>query len=124
MRKFLVLIGLLMVAGAAQAQTTPQALLTWTAPTTNTDGSTLVGALTYNVYQYSNAVWSKVGVTAAGITTYTVVGLAAGNTYNFHITAVNAAGQESGASNQVTKIIPPAPPPVLVPNPPTNAKAQ
>jgi chitodextrinase len=40
--------------------------------------------------------------TIAAVTGYTVTGLEAGRTYNFHVVAVDAARNQSAASNLVT----------------------
>jgi hypothetical protein len=40
-----------------------------------------------------------------GSTTVTVTGLSSGNTYYFAVTALDAAGGESGYSNEVSKLV-------------------
>ena len=42
----------------------------------------------------------------AAASTYVVTGLPSGRTYYFAVTAVDAAGAESGFSNEATKAIP------------------
>lgn len=99
------LLGLLLICGAAFAQTPPTATLTWTAPTTYTDGTAIPStvALSYNVYQgVSPTALVKV---ASGVTTLTstiTTGLADGNTYYWSVTAV-AGGLEGAQSNVASK---------------------
>jgi len=79
--------------------------LNWTAPTENTDGSTLLDLEKYRIYwgtesgNYTNSVTIN-----AGTTTYIVENLAAG-TYEFVATAINFAGIESTYSNPIVKTV-------------------
>src|ERR1700690_769802 len=88
-----------MAAEEAYSATT----LTWTAPTTNTDGSPLTDLAGYNLYygissgNYTNTI--HVG----NVTTYTL-NLSAGS-YYFVATAYNSLGVESLDSNQVVKTV-------------------
>ena len=100
---FLALLLLLAIA-SAQAPPPPSAVLTWTAPTTNTDGTPIIGAITYNVYQGLTAaslVQVATGVTA--LTQTITTGLVDGTTYYWSVTAV-AGGNESARSNVVSKV--------------------
>lgn len=92
------------------------ASLSWTAPTTNVDGTPLTDLTGYNVYQgNSPTVPTKVTVTPlpAGTTSYTITGLGAGTWY-FAVTAISKSGGEStqGVSNSavVTKTVVPTKP--------------
>ena len=83
------------------------AVLTWTPPTTNTDGSALTNLASYKIYHAgtSAGVAGATPITvAAPATTYTVTGLSAGARH-FGIKAVNAAGIESDMSNLASKTI-------------------
>lgn len=71
----------------ASAQTTTSISLAWNAATDN------VGVAGYKLYQNGNYVTTIKG------TRTKVSGLAAGKTYSFHVTAIDAAGNVSGASN-------------------------
>jgi hypothetical protein len=86
------------VVKAAAAVPTPSAAISWTAPTLNTDGTTITAPLTYNIYQGLTGALAKVqsGLTinAATIT----AGLTPGTTQCFAVTAV-ANGAESAQSN-------------------------
>jgi hypothetical protein len=98
------------------AQTAPTATLTWTAPTTYTDGTTIPGtvAITYNVYQ-GNTATTLVKV-ASGVTTLTntiTTGLVDGQTYYWAVTAV-AGGLEGAQSNVGTKVFASLPPGTVV----------
>lgn len=83
------------------------ATLTWTPPTTNTNGTPLTNLAGYRVRwgtaagNYPNAVT----LNNAGLATYVVGNLAPG-TYYFVVTALNSAGVESQFSNMASKTIP------------------
>ena len=83
------------------------AVLTWTPPTKNTDGSTLTNLAAYKVYHAATsagvATATPVVVTAPA-STYTVTGLSAGERY-FGIKASNSAGVDSDLSNLASKTI-------------------
>lgn len=109
---FLLVVALFGVSMCASAAT-----ITWTNPTTRTDGSALTGAVstrvewgTCNGAAFGSAVGEK---TATG--TSTTVTLPAGS-YCFRAFTRDSAGLESAASNVIAKLIPAAPPnpPVLV----------
>ncbi|GFO60114.1 hypothetical protein GMST_24390 [Geomonas silvestris] len=79
-----------------------QATMSWSAPTTYSDGSTLSGLKGYKLYtgttrgSYSNPV--DVGNTNS----YTMTGLGDGTTYYFAVTAYDNLGNSSGYSNEVS----------------------
>lgn len=105
-------LGLFLLAGSAFAGT---ATVTWTNPTTRTDGSALTGAIstrvewgTCNGTAFGSAVGEK---TATG--TSTTVTLPAGS-YCFRAFTRDSSNVESAASNVLAKLVPVAPP-----NPPT-----
>lgn len=77
--------GSLSASGTTQTSTT----LSWSAASDN------VGVTGYNVYQ------NGVNVASVAGTSTTVSGLSASTTYSFYVTAYDAAGNESGASNIV-----------------------
>ena len=97
MKSFALLI-LCVFAPALRAQSaTTQVTLSWTVPTQNTDGTSISGTISYNLYEAtsSSGPWTKVqGELAA--TTEQLSTIAAGNC--FAITAV-VAGIESGMSS-------------------------
>jgi len=80
--------------------------LTWTAPTTNTDGSQLTDLAAYKIYygttqgNYPN----EVRIDNPGITTYVIDNLSA-NTYFFVSTSINSLEIESDYSNVASKIV-------------------
>jgi hypothetical protein len=83
---------------------TGSATLIWTAPSTNTDG-TSVSLASFNVYSGTSPATLAYAATAAGNTTsYTVTGLPAG-TYYFAVTAVSTTGAESAMSSTGSKTI-------------------
>ena len=91
---------------AVQAVATGSATLSWTPPTTNTDGSPLTNLAGYKIYWGTapGSYPSSVTVNNAGISSY-VVGNLVPNTYYFAVTAFNTAGTESVLSNSASKTI-------------------
>jgi|CXWL01.1.fsa_nt_gi hypothetical protein len=89
-------------AGSSDAGTvTRGAILTWDAPTTNADGTSLTDLAGYRAYHRdpnNQVVQADVG---AG-TTYTFKNLPVGLS-KFHITAYDTAGNESVPSTEVSK---------------------
>lgn len=106
MKRFAAL-ALVLASAVALAQTaTTSATLAWTAPTANTDGSAISGALTYNVYEGPKAgPFTKVASGLSGGTT-TLTSLTAGPC--FAVTTVEAAS-ESALSNTVCVLEPDGP---------------
>ena len=91
------------VAAAAASGT---ADVSWTPPTTNTDGSTLTNLAGYNIYYGTspNALNQQVQVTNVGVTNYVINGLTTGTWY-FAVTAYTSTGTESSLSNVASKTI-------------------
>lgn len=85
---------------AASGVTSSSVTLSWNASTDN------VGVTGYKIYRGSTLAATVSGTT----TSYTVTGLAASTGYSFTVKAVDAAGNESAASNSVsvTTTAPPA----------------
>ena len=84
--------------------------LTWDAPTTNTDGSSLNPLTDLSIYKVyygtaSQTYTQMVSVTNPGITTITKTLNLSPGTYYFTVTTVNISGQESSYSNEVIKTI-------------------
>jgi hypothetical protein len=84
--------------------------LTWDAPTTNTDGSSLNPLTDLSIYKIyygtaSQTYTQMVSVTNPGITTITKTLNLSPGTYYFTVTTVNISGQESSYSNEVIKTI-------------------
>lgn len=88
------------------ASATGSALLTWTPPTENSDGSPLTDLAGYKIYwgtsqgNYTNSVT----VNNPGLTSYVVDALTPA-TWHFVATAFNSAGVESSFSNAASKTI-------------------
>ncbi len=80
--------------------------LNWSAPTQNTDGSTLTDLSSYKIYYGTSksSMTQTVKVSNAGVTTYTVQNLSPATWY-FGITAVDSTGLESAMSNVGSKTI-------------------
>jgi len=88
-------------SGDIEAPTSPANLIASNTNETSTDLSWLtatdnVGVTGYKIYQDGVNIFS-----IGNITNTTVTGLSGGTTYAFHITAIDAAGNESTASNTV-----------------------
>lgn len=81
------------------------AVVVWTNPTTNTDGSTLTDLASLKVYTSKDNITYVVSATVlAPATTTTISTLTAGVTY-FKMTAVNAGGTESAYSTIAQKTL-------------------
>lgn len=80
------------------------AVMSWTAPTQNSDGSALTDLTSYNIYEGPASPPGKIVASPAASagTSYTFSGLPAGTNY-FAVTAVNSKQQESALSNIVSK---------------------
>ena len=93
-------------SGTSGSGTTGTADVSWTPPTTNTDGSTLTDLAGYNIYYGTSptALTKKVQVSNIGVTNYVISGLTTGTWY-FAVTAYSSAGTESSLSNVASKTI-------------------
>jgi hypothetical protein len=100
---------------------TGQATLTWTPPTTRTDGSPLTNLASYNIYagQAQPLAWLREVPVPASSTVIT--GLAAG-TWLFEITSKDAAGFESEHSGTATVAIAPPVATCTAPQPPAETR--
>src|SRR2546430_4891153 len=106
-RRWLLGVGLALVAVFGQAHPADAGVLdaSWTAPTTNTDGSSLADLASYRVY-YSTSATPCPGPTffsvASSTTTppanqtvnFRLTGLTTGSIYNVSITALDTGGNE------------------------------
>lgn len=90
-----------------------QAVLSCTAPTTNTDGSAIKTPLTFKFYMGTKSGTYTSTSTPQTSCGYTFTGLAVG-TYYFTATAIDGNGTESAKSVEATKTF------VASPSPPTN----
>ncbi len=83
------------------------AAVSWEAPSTNADGSTLSDLAGYKLYYATSTPIDKTtssSIDVGNITSYTFSGLNVG-TYYFSATAYDASGDESSLSNEVSKVI-------------------
>ncbi len=80
--------------------------LSWTAPTENTDNSTLTDLAGYKIYYgTSSGVYpNSIDISNPSISSYIIENLSL-NTYYFVITAYTASGASSSYSNEATKVI-------------------
>jgi Putative Ig domain len=86
---------------------TGTAALSWSAPTQNTDGSSLTDLAGYRIYHGTNAgALSEVVELAGTATTSHMYNALASGTHYFAVTAFNTAGRESALSGVGSKIIP------------------
>lgn len=88
------------------AATTGQATLSWTPPTTRTDGSLLTNLAGYRIYYGTNAasLTTRIDLTNPGLATYVVTNLAPGTWY-FQISSVDSGGVESARAGPVSLTI-------------------
>ena len=101
------------IARAAHAGT---ASLTWSAPTTNADGTPLTDLKSYKVYgALQGQTKTLLATVLAPTVTYTHNGPTEGQTWCYTVSAVDAVGNESVMSNESCKTVPNVPPspPVL-----------
>ncbi|WP_226377672.1 fibronectin type III domain-containing protein [Citrifermentans bremense] len=96
---------------AAQAA---QATLTWSAPTTYTDGSSLTGLNGYTVHAGIASGSYTQHFTVGNLTSYTVNNLNDATKYYFSVSANDAAGNASAPSNEVAFTTPAPPPPAAL----------
>lgn len=82
------------------------AVVSWKAPTANADGSTLTDLAGFNLYYgTSSGNYSEhINIANPAATTYTIPNLSAG-TYYIVLKAVDASGNESSSSAEITKTI-------------------
>lgn len=85
---------------------TGAAQVSWTPPTTTTDGSTLLNLAGYDIYYGTSpgALTQQIQVTNIGLTTYDVTGLSSGTWY-FVVTSYTTDGTQSPPSNVVSYTI-------------------
>ncbi len=85
---------------------TGSADVSWTPPTTNTDGSTLTDLAGYTIYYGTSpgSLTQTVQITNVGLSNYVVSGLTSGTWY-FAVTAYTSSGAQSGLSNVASKTI-------------------
>jgi len=85
---------------------TGSATITWTAPTTNNDGSALTNLASYRIKygRTSTSLDQIASVTNPGLTSFLLDNLSTGTWY-FAVVAVNSSGAESTPSNVATKTI-------------------
>ena len=82
------------------------ATLSWTAPTTRTDGSPLTNLSGYKIFygRMSGIYDYQIDINNPGVLTYVIENLASGDWY-FALTAYDSAGVESDRSNEVVRQI-------------------
>jgi PKD repeat protein len=80
------------------------ATLSWDPPTTNVDGSPLTGLSGYKVYYGTASGNYTQTINVGNVTAYIAANLTDGLTYYFTVTASDTLGNESGYSNEVSKI--------------------
>jgi len=83
------------------------ATLSWNPPTTSADGTPLTDLSGYKVYYGNSSGNYSQNINVGNVTTYIINNLTEGLTYYFTVTAYDISGNESGYSNEVSKIIQP-----------------
>ena len=94
-------------SGGSGSGSTGSATLSWTAPTTNTNGSALTDLAGYHIYYGTSrsAMTKTITVPNPGTTSYTITGLATGTWY-FAVNAYTTGSLDSVLSNTGSKAIP------------------
>ncbi|HXX57181.1 MAG TPA: fibronectin type III domain-containing protein [Thermodesulfovibrionales bacterium] len=100
---FFVLIAFASLILHVPAAHSAQVTLSWVAPTTNDDGTSLTDLAGYKVYYGTVSRNYPQVADVKSVTSYTVPNLADGTTYYFAVSAYDATGNESGYSNEVSK---------------------
>jgi hypothetical protein len=87
------------------APVTATASLSWLAPTSNTNGSTLTDLAGYNIYYgtESSALTQTIQVANPAALSYVITGLAKGTTWYFQVTSYSSVGEESAPSAMTRK---------------------
>jgi hypothetical protein len=80
-------------------------ILTWNAPTSNADGTPLDDIAGYIVYYGTSSGNYSQGINMGNVTTFKVDNLNDDLTYYFAATAYDISGNQSGYSNEVSKIM-------------------
>ena len=95
------------VGQSSGSGSTGTATVSWSAPTTNTDGSALTDLAGYHVYYGTSpsSLTKVVNVASAGATSYTVGSLSSATWY-FGVTAYTTSGAESAIGTVVSKSVP------------------
>ena len=89
-----------MAAGDSFSATT----LTWTPPTTNTNGTPLTDLAGYDVHYGTSSGNYTSTVSVGNVTSYSFTGLPSG-TYYFAATAYDSAGNQSAYSNEISETV-------------------
>ncbi|HEY0682860.1 MAG TPA: putative Ig domain-containing protein [Steroidobacter sp.] len=94
------------IAVVAQGSSSGSASLSWTPPTTNTNGTQLTNLAGYRIYYGTSpsSLTRTVQLSNAGLTRYVISDLSPA-TYYFSIRAYSSTGAESSGSNVVTKVV-------------------
>ncbi len=104
LRTALTLLTLVMIMMSITAEDVfSSTTLTWTTPTTNTDGTILTDLEGFKIYYGTTSGNYTNSINAGDVTSYTFNNLTSGTTYYFAVTAYDTAGLESTYSNQVAK---------------------
>ena len=99
---------------APTAASAAQATLSWSAPTTYTDGTPLSGLSGYTVHAGTTAGNYSQHISVGNTTNYTMASLNDGTTYYFAVSAIDTSGISSKVSNEVSFTTPVPPPPTAL----------
>lgn len=103
------------VCAVGKAGVFPSATITFTPPTTNTDGSPLALPLTYNLYQsLTSTTEVKTASALSGSPIAVSTGLTAKTTVYWKVSVTDANGLESTLSAEVCKTFPASPPGTVI----------
>jgi hypothetical protein len=101
----------------ASTSVAAEVTLEWTPPTTNADGTPLADLASYRLYQrLQGGTYVALPPIPAPASSAIVVGLQAGQIYQWQLSAVDTSGNESARSNEVTHTMAQLPTPGLVTN--------
>lgn len=100
-------IALSAIAASPVSVFAANAVISWTPPTSNTDGSPLTDLSGYRLYSgcVASGQYERAALTLGTITSYDLGGLPSVGTCYFALGSLNAAGTESARSNEAAKFM-------------------
>jgi hypothetical protein len=93
------------IGGGPSSTATGVASLSWSPPTTNSDGTPLTNLAGYKVYYGNSSGQYSKSIDAGNTSSITINNLPVGGTTYFTVTAYDSSGNESSFSNETSKTL-------------------